>query len=192
MSGLILLFERPVQVGDTVQLADVWGSIRNIGIRASVIRSFDGADVILPNASLISGQVTNWTYADKLRRMEIDVGVEYGTPARRVIDLLVEVAKANPKVLADPEPRAFFTAFGDSSLDFKLRAWVDNFDDGYPTRSDLSVAVQEALDQAGIGVPFPQRDLHLVSASPKAAASLDSERPSSPRPGTTPGSDGES
>jgi len=181
VSGLILLFERPVQVGDAVQLSGVWGSIRSIGIRASVIRRFDGADVIVPNEALITGEVTNWTYADKRRRMEIDVGVEYGTPARRVIDLLVEVAKAHPKVIADPEPRAYFTDFGDSSLDFKLRFWVEDFNDGYSTKSDVSVAVQEALDEAGIGVPFPQRDLHLVSVSPTAATELTSQTSPSPR-----------
>jgi small-conductance mechanosensitive channel len=188
VSGLILLFERPVQVGDAVQLSDVWGSIRSIGIRASVIRRFDGADVIVPNQALITGEVTNWTYADRRRRMEIDVGVEYGTPARRVIDLLVEVAKAHPKVIADPEPRAYFTDFGDSSLDFKLRVWVEDFNDGYSTRSDIAVAVQEALDEAGIGVPFPQRDLHLVSVSQTAAAGLRSDASQSLGPGTTSGS----
>jgi potassium efflux system protein len=188
VSGLILLFERPIQVGDAVQLTGVWGSIRSIGIRASVIRRFDGADVIVPNEALISGQVTNWTYADKRRRMELDVGVAYGTPARRVIELLLEVARSNPKVIADPAPRAYFTSFGDSSLDFKLRVWVDDFDDGYSTRSDIAVAVQEALDQAGIGVPFPQRDLHLVSVSPTAAANLRSDASRSPGSGATPGS----
>jgi small-conductance mechanosensitive channel len=188
VSGLILLFERPIQVGDAVQLTGVWGSIRSIGIRASVIRRFDGADVIVPNEALITGEVTNWTYADKRRRMEIGVGVEYGTPARRVIDLLLEVAKANPKVLSDPEPRAYFTDFGDSSLNFKLRVWVENFGDGYSTRSDLAVAIQEALDEAGIGVPFPQRDLHLVSVSPTAAADLRRDASQSPGPDTTPGS----
>jgi potassium efflux system protein len=187
VSGLILLFERPIQVGDAVQLTGVWGSIRSIGIRASVIRRFDGADVIVPNEALITGEVTNWTYADRRRRVEIDVGVEYGTPARRVIDLLVEVAKANPKVISDPEPRAYFTDFGDSSLDFKLRAWVENFDDGYSTRSDIAVAVQEALDAAGIGVPFPQRDLHLVSVSPTATVDLRSAASQSPGPDTTSG-----
>jgi len=184
VSGLILLFERPIQVGDAVQLTGVWGNIRSIGIRASVIRRFDGADVIVPNEALITGEVTNWTYADKRRRMEIDVGVEYGTPARRVIDLLVEVAKANPKVIAEPEPRAYFTDFGDSSLDFKLRVWVEDFSDGYSTKSDIAVAVQEALEQAGIGVPFPQRDLHLVSVSPTAAAELERGTTLSPPGGT--------
>ncbi len=192
VSGLILLFERPIQVGDAVQLPDVWGAIKRIGIRASVIRTFDGADVIVPNGMLISDKVTNWTYADTSRRIEIDVGVEYGTPARRVIDLLVAVAKANPNVSSDPEPRAYFIDFGDSSLDFKLRVWIGHFNDGYSTRSDLAVAIQEALEEAGIGVPFPQRDLHLVSVSPDAAADLGSERSPSPRPGTTSGSEGES
>jgi potassium efflux system protein len=192
VSGLILLFERPIQVGDAIQLSGMWGSIRSIGIRASVIRRFDGADVIVPNETLITGEVTNWTYADKRRRMEIDVGVDYGTPAQRVIDLLVEVAKANPKVIADPEPRAYFTDFGDSSLDFKLRVWVEDFSDGYSTKSDLSVAVQEALAQAGIGVPFPQRDLHVVSVSPGAATELARHSSPSPPPGKPPGSNDES
>ncbi len=189
VSGLILLFERPIQVGDAVQLSGAWGSIRSIGIRASVIRRFDGADVIVPNEALVTGEVTNWTYADKRRRMEIDVGVDYGTPAQRVIDLLVEVAKANPKVIADPEPRAYFTEFGDSALNFKLRFWVGDFDDGYSTKSDVSVAVQGALAQADIGVPFPQRDLHLVSVSPGVSTELTSPSSPSPRPGTNSGPD---
>lgn len=187
VSGLILLFERPIQVGDTVQLPDVWGSMKRIGIRASVIRTFEGADVIVPNGMLVSDKVTNWTYADTSRRLEVDVGVNYGTPARRVIELLVAVAKANPNISSDPEPCAFFMNFGESSLDFKLRAWVGHFDDGVPTRSDLAVAIQEALDEAGIGVPFPQRDLHLVSVSANAAAELVSGTPSASRPAKTSG-----
>jgi potassium-dependent mechanosensitive channel len=190
VSGLILLFERPIQVGDTVQLPNVWGAMKRIGIRASVIRTFDGADVIVPNGMLISDMVTNWTYADTNRRIEVDVGVEYGTPAQRVIDLLVAVAKANPRISTHPEPRAFFLSFGDSSLDFKLRAWIANFDDGYSTKSDLAVAVQEALDEAGIGVPFPQRDLHLVSVSPEAAAELERGTTLSPQGGAVSDSHG--
>lgn len=169
VSGLILLFERPIQVGDTIQLPDAWGDVKRIGIRASVIRTFDGAEIIVPNGMLISDKVTNWTLSDRRRRIDVDVGVEYGTPAQRVIDLLAEVAKANPDVVADPEPRAYFVNFGDSALEFRLRAWV-NFDDGYLIRSALGVAVQEALDQAGIGVPFPQRDVHVIEASGQADA----------------------
>jgi potassium efflux system protein len=173
VSGLILLFERPLQVGDAVQLANgLWGEIGHIGIRASVIRTFDGAEVIVPNGSLISEQVTNWTLSDHRRRIELNVGVEYGTPAQRVIDLLLEVAHAHPEVLDDPESAALFMGFGDSSLDFLLRVWIGNFGGGFTVRSELSVAIQAALADAGIGVPFPQRDLHLKTVSDGVAGRL--------------------
>jgi small-conductance mechanosensitive channel len=179
VSGLILLFERPIGVGDIIEMPDMWGRVKNIGIRASVIRKFDGSEVIVPNAMLVSDKVTNWTLSDNCRRMDFDVGVEYGTPAQSVIDLLLGVAKANPKVLRDPLPQAFFVNFGDSALEFRLRAWV-YFDDGLTIRSELAVAIQEDLKQAGIGVPFPQRDLHLVSVSPNAVSDLGTAtRPSS-------------
>ena len=189
VSGLILLFERPIQVGDTVQLTDVGGAIKRIGIRASVIRTFDGAEVIVPNGLLISDKVTNWTLSDRRRRIEVEVGVDYGTPAQRVIDLLVGVAMANPKVINEPEPRAYFVNFGDSALEFKLWAWSEFTDAGYSIRSELAVAVQKALENAGIDVPFPQRDLHLVSVSPNAAPDLGTATQPSPRPNPTSGSD---
>jgi small-conductance mechanosensitive channel len=190
VSGLILLFERPIGVGDIVEMPDIWGEVKRIGIRASVIRKFDGAEVIVPNAMLISEKVTNWTLSDNCRRMEFDVGVEYGTPAQNVIDLLLGVAKANPKVLSTPPSRAFFVNFGDSALEFKLQAWVI-FDEGLSTRSALAVAIQEALKQAGIGVPFPQRDLHLVSVNQNAASNLGTTtRPSSPPTSTSGHDDG--
>ncbi|MBW2269326.1 MAG: mechanosensitive ion channel [Deltaproteobacteria bacterium] len=171
VSGLILLFERPLHVGDTVQIEsqNLWGEIRRIGIRASVIRTWEGAEVIVPNGQLISDAVTNWTLSDRRRRVEVDVGVEYGTDAQRVLDLLVEVAREHSGVLADPKPMALFLGFGDSSLDFRLRAWIDEFDQGFAVRSALAVAIQRALADADISVPFPQRDLHLRTVSPDAA-----------------------
>ncbi len=185
VSGLILLFERPIQIGDSVELSDTWGEMKRIGIRASVIRTFDGAEVIVPNGMLISEKVTNWTLSDKRSRIELNVGVAYGTPAQRVIDLLLEVAKANPNVAPDPEPGAYFVNFGDSALEFKLRVWIKDFDVRFATSSELAVAIQAALEQAGIGVPFPQRDLHLVSVSPDAASDLGAATRPSPRPGPT-------
>ena len=181
VSGLILLFERPIDVGDTIEFSDTSGTMKRIGIRASVIRTFDGAEVIVPNGMLISDKVTNWTLSDRRRRIDLDVGVEYGTPAQRVIDLLVGVAKANPKVIPDPEPRAFFENFGDSSLDFKLRAWfdADSSTTTHTIRSEIAVAVQQALDDAGIGVPFPQRDLRLISVPPNAGQPLGAAKPQS-------------
>tara|TARA_Y100001936_G_scaffold164019_1_gene160239 strand:+ start:1508 stop:4015 length:2508 start_codon:yes stop_codon:yes gene_type:complete len=163
VSGLILLFERPIGVGDIIELPEIWGEMKKIGIRASVIRKFDGSEVIVPNSMLVSDKVVNWTLTDRVRRLELDIGVEYGTPAQKVIDLLAEVAKSNRRVFPNPEPRAFFVNFGDSALEFRLWTWVDvNY--GYSIHSELAVAIQEALKQAGIGVPFPQRDLHIVSA----------------------------
>lgn len=164
ISGLILLFERPIKVGDLVSLDQLLGTVSRIGIRSSRIRSFDGADVIVPNADLISNRVTNWTLADKRRRLSVDVGVTYGTPAREVIELLEEVARAHPEILAEPAPNALFMGFGDSSLDFELRAWTESVDALTIVRSDLAVGIQEALATAGIEVPFPQRDVYLKEA----------------------------
>lgn len=181
VSGLIMLFERPIDVGDTIELSGTSGTMKRIGIRASVIHTFDGAEVIVPNGMLISDKVVNWTLSDRRRRIDLDVGVEYGTPAQRVIDLLVGVAKANPKVLSDPAPCAYFVNFGESSLDFKLRVWfaADSSTNTYTIHSEIAVAVQQALDEAGIGVPFPQSDLHLISVPPNAAPNLISAKPQS-------------
>jgi potassium efflux system protein len=174
VSGLILLFERPLQVGDVVQLhsQELWGEIRRIGIRASVLHTWEGAEVIVPNAQLISESVTNWTLSDRRRRVEVDVGVEYGTEAQRVIDLLIEVAAANPNILTDPQPSALFLGFGDSSLNFRLRTWIREFNEGLTVRSDLAVAIQTALAEANISVPFPQRDLHLRSVTSGVASEI--------------------
>ena len=178
VSGLILLFERPLSVGDAVELhgQNQWGEIRRIGIRASVIHTWDGAEVIVPNGQLISEAVTNWTLSDRRRRVEVEVGVAYGTDAQRVLDLLLEVARGHSRVLTNPEPAALFLGFGDSSLDFRLRVWIDEFGEGFAVRSDLAVAIQRALADAGIAVPFPQRDLHVRSLSPEAAAEIDRSR----------------
>ena len=188
VSGLILLFERPIGVGDVVELPDIWGEIKRIGMRASVIRKFDGSEVIVPNSMLISDKVLNWTLSDRLRRIEINIGVEYGTPAKQVIDLLVKVANSNPKVLTNPAPDAYFLNFGDSALEFILRAWVD-FDNGYLIKSELATAVQEAIKKAGINVPFPQRDLHLVSMNKNEISDLDAGSLLSPHPTPGPGTD---
>jgi small-conductance mechanosensitive channel len=166
VSGLILLFERPVQVGDTVQIGEVLGEVRRIGIRASTVRTFEGAEVILPNSELISQAVTNWTLSDRLRRIDVNVGVAYGTDPEVVLKLLADVALGREKILETPTPAALFVGFGESSLDFQLRAWTDRFDEWLRIRSDLAVAVHQALHEAGIALPFPQRDVHLSPLVP--------------------------
>jgi potassium-dependent mechanosensitive channel len=172
VSGLILAFERPVQAGDTVQLATMFGRISRIGVRSSTVRTFDGAEVIVPNATLISNEVTNWTLSDQRRRMEILVGVAYGTPPRKVMELLVRVASANESVLQTPPPVALFLGFGESSLDFSLRAWTDEFDSFLNIKSDVTVAIHDALHAAGMEIPYPQRDLHLRSVDSAAVARI--------------------
>jgi potassium efflux system protein len=163
VSGLILLFERPVQVGDAIEVGTLLGEVTDIGIRASTIRTFQGAEVVVPNGDLISKEVVNWTLSDRQRRVEIQVGVAYGTDPEQVIGILLETAKAHPNVEEEPEPNVIFTGFGDSSLDFQLRCWVERFELGMKVASELRVAVNRALVDAGITIPFPQRDVNIRS-----------------------------
>jgi small-conductance mechanosensitive channel len=169
VSGLILLFERPIQVGDSVQLGTLTGEVRRIGIRSSTVRTFEGAEVIVPNASLVSDQVTNWTLSDRMRRIDVDVGVSYDADPHQVVTLLAEVARANPGVLPEPEPLVLFLGFGDNALNFQVRAWTARFEEWVRTRSELGLAIHAALKDAGIAIPFPQRELHIVHDAPGEA-----------------------
>ncbi len=164
VSGLILLVERPVQVGDLVQLGDVIGEVRRIGLRSSVIHTNEGSEMIVPNAHLITERVVNWTLSDRKRRLDLPVGVAYGTDPEEVLRLLLDVARRHGQVLSDPAPQAFFTGFGDSALTFELRAWTTNLEGRFEVRSDLAIGVNRALADAGIRIPFPQRDLHVHAA----------------------------
>lgn len=165
VSGLILLYERPIQTGDTIELGTLTGHVERIGVRSSTVRTFEGAEVIVPNATLISNEVTNWTLSDRLRRVDVPVGVAYGTDPRRVIALLEEVAGKQKGVLAYPAPLVLFQGFGDSSLNFSVRVWTPNFDEWLRLRSELHVAILEALAGAGIEIPFPQRVVHMQGGS---------------------------
>jgi potassium efflux system protein len=173
IAGLILAFERPISIGDIIQIADMMGEVKQIGIRASIIRTFDGAEVIVPNGELISREVTNWTRSDRLRRIEVRVGVTYGTDPTQVLQLLLQAASTHPEVASMPQPDARFVGFGDSSLDFSLRFWGD-FSRWTLIQSSVAVAIHDALKAAGIAIPFPQRDLHLVSANPEVVRRLGS------------------
>jgi potassium-dependent mechanosensitive channel len=162
VSGLILLFERPIHVGDTVQVANFQGRVRHIGIRASVVRTAQGAEIIVPNAQLITQDVTNWTLSDRLRRIDLPVAVIAGTAPKRVIELIEAVARAHPQVLQDPAPRCLFLNYADTAINFELRAWTDFANSGQ-VHSDLTVAIYEAVNAAGMSFPFPQREVRLLS-----------------------------
>jgi small-conductance mechanosensitive channel len=168
VSGLILLFERPIHVGDTVDVGGLVGMVRRIGARSSTILTFQGAEVIVPNSNLIANQVINWTLSSQWRRVDVPVGVAYGTDPERVIKLLVGVAESYPGVLLERPPMAFFMGFGESSLRFELRFWSAQQDTWFQLQSDVTVAVAKALDEAGIEIPFPQRDLHIRSIAAPA------------------------
>ena len=168
--GLIVLFERPVRVGDSVQVGDVWGDVRRIGIRATTLRTYEGAEVLIPNSMLVSERVTNWTLSDRARRADVRVGVAYGTAPERVLELLREVARAAQHAATSPAPLAIFVGFGDSALNFELRVWTDRSENWLQLRSDLSVAVYAALREAGIEIPFPQREVRLRDTGTQGGA----------------------
>lgn len=175
-SGLILLFERPIQIGDMIEVGELRGEVRRIGARSSTVRTFDGAEVIVPNANLISEPVVNWTLSDRRRRLDLEVGVAYGTDPEIVLDLLRGVAEANSSVLDTPAPEALFLGFGDSSLNFRLRVWIPRFEESYTIRSEMGVAINAALRNAAISIPFPQRDLHVRSVESDVIRSLDGQK----------------
>jgi small-conductance mechanosensitive channel len=165
ISGLILIFERPIHVGDTIQVGTLTGVVRHIGIRASNVRTYSGSEVIVPNGNLLAGELINWTLSDQIRRVELPVGVAYGTDPNAVLELLIRVAGDHDGVLNNPEPSALFKGFGDSSLDFELRFWAAS-DNWWVVQSGVAVAVCNALGEAGMEIPFPQRDLHVRSVDP--------------------------
>lgn len=172
VSGLILLFERPIHVGDTVDVGGLVGIVRRIGARSSTVVTFQGAEVIVPNSNLLSNQVINWTLSSQWRRVDVPVRVAYGTDPERVIKLLVSVAESYPGVLLERPPMAFFMGFGESSLNFELRFWSAWQDTWFQLQSDVTVAVAKALREAGIEIPFPQRDLHFRSIETPVAEGL--------------------
>jgi len=165
ISGLILIVERPILAGDSVQIDALYGEVKRIGLRSSTVRTWEGAEVIVPNANLISNEVINWTLSDRQRRLDVHVGVEYGSDPEEVVQLLVTTA-ANFKGLMElPEPTALFLEFGDFTLDFQLRAWTSQTS-FLKQKSELSMAVNKALNDAGIKIPVPQRDLRVTIANP--------------------------
>jgi potassium-dependent mechanosensitive channel len=152
VSGLILLFERPIQIGDAIEVDGVSGTVYRIGIRASVVRTFEGADVTIPNGNLLSQRLVNWTMSDRHRRIEITFSVPYGTDPDAVFDALGEAAAENAHILAEPAPQPLFTGFNEKLLDFSLRAWVADNDQWVRARSDLVRSVQRRLSKRGIEV----------------------------------------
>ncbi len=167
-SGLIMLVERPIRVGDTVQVGETTGRVEDIRMRGTVIRTYENTSVTIPNRQMLGERVTNLSYGMGHTRLKIEVGVDYGEDPRRVRDLLLEVATQHSDVLADPEPTVWFMNFGASSIDFTLLCYTPRLTSRFAVASDLRYAIFETLRRHGISIPFPQLDLHVKEAPERA------------------------
>lgn len=166
ISGIILLFERPIKIGDRITVGDTHGDVKEIKIRSTTIITPDNIAIIVPNSDFISGRVTNWSYGDPRVRLHLPVGVAYRSDVDQVKQLLLEAARSHPQVLPHPEPDVRFTAFGDSALQFDLLFWVGEAKGGVRVLSDLRYQLHQRFKENGIEIPFPQREIHLKTSEP--------------------------
>ncbi|MFE8035484.1 mechanosensitive ion channel domain-containing protein [Thiohalocapsa marina] len=166
ISGLIILFERPVRVGDIVTIGDTSGVVTKIEIRATTIRNWDKQELLVPNKEFITGRLLNWTLTDQTNRVTITVGVEYGSDVAAALGLLAEAARENARVMTDPAPMVTMEGFGDNALTLVLRCYLENLDYRLTVTSELHQAIDSKFRAAGIGIAYPQRDIHLRSAEP--------------------------
>ncbi|HNX74747.1 MAG TPA: mechanosensitive ion channel [Candidatus Rifleibacterium sp.] len=171
-SGIIMLFERSIKVGDIVQIKGEWGTIKNLGLRATVVETFDRSEMIVPNSDLVSSTVINWTLSDRQTRLIIQIGVAYGSDVQKVTQILLRIAQENPFVMKFPEPAVYFMNFGSSSLDFELRAWVADIDVRLKVKNEINYEIERLFRENSIEIPFPQHDLHIRSIDGKAEATL--------------------
>lgn len=163
VSGVVLMFERPIQPGDVIETAGISGRVRQISLRATILRTFDGADIVVPNGSLLSSNLTNWTMFDNSRRIEVPVGVAYESNPAKVVELLISAARDTSGVAPQPEPVALLTGYGDSSLDFVTRVWTNDGSSWMSVRAELIARILANLQEAGISIPYQQVDLNLRS-----------------------------
>jgi small-conductance mechanosensitive channel len=162
VSGIILLFERPIQVGDAVEVQGIWGTVKKINVRATVVQTFDNASLIIPNSEFISSQVTNWSFKERSLRRRVSVGVAYGSDVELVRQTLLEIPNHTKNVLKKPKPDVIFDDHGDSALIFTLRYWT-TVDYYYSTSTDIRFAIDRLFRERNIEIAFPQRDIHIRS-----------------------------
>ncbi|MCA8920467.1 MAG: mechanosensitive ion channel [Planctomycetes bacterium] len=181
VSGLILFIERPIRIGDTVTVGAITGVVSRIKIRATTVTDYTNKELVIPNREFVTGQVVNWSLTNSSLKLILPVGVAYGSNTRLARATLIEVAKAHPRVLQEPAPRALFLGFGDSSLSLELHATIRQPDERWLVRDELHEAIDDAFRKAGVEIAFPQRDLHLRSApSLEAALRANAAPPAAP------------
>ncbi|MGB5733680.1 MAG: mechanosensitive ion channel domain-containing protein [Thiohalocapsa sp.] len=177
ISGLIILFERPVRVGDIVTIGETTGVVTRIEIRATTIRNWDKQELLVPNKEFITGRLLNWTLTDQVNRVVITVGAEYGCDTRMALQLLRDAAAENPRVLTDPAPLVNFEGFDDNSLRLVLRCYLDSLEYRLAVTGELHQAIDDKFRAAGIGIAFPQRDIHLRTSEPLEVRLRRTDRP---------------
>ena len=168
ISGVMILVERKIQIGDIVDVDGILGTVTEIDIRSSTVRGFDGVETMIPNSTFLENKVTNWTYTNLKIRRSVRVGVAYGSPTREVIQLLLDCAQRHGQVLDDPKPYVWLEDFGDNSLVFGLYFWLEMGPkvSSMQMMSDLRLMMIDALGKAGIAIPFSQQDIHYIPIQP--------------------------
>jgi len=161
VSGIILLFERPINVGDYIDVGETSGRVISINMRSTTVVTLDNITLIVPNSQFIENTITNWSVEDPKIRAIISIGVAYGSDTELVTDILLKIAESHPKILSDPKSSVLFKEFGDSSLNFDLRVWILNAIERFDIISDLNYAIDAAFRENNINIPFPQRDVHF-------------------------------
>ena len=168
VAGLILMFERPLQRGDTVEVAGMLGQVREIGLRATTVTTFEGADVVVPNGMLLADKMVNWTLNGTRRRFDLNISTAYSADPQRTMDLLVEIARSCTQVASTPAPACIMTGLAPGELQFNIRAWTKDFGDWVAARTELAMKIRNGLAEAGIEVPRPQREVVLRTLPPEA------------------------
>lgn len=178
LSGLVLIFERPIQVGDFVEVDDLMGTVERISVRSTEIHTLDDVSIILPNSRFLEGNVINWNHTNSVSRLRIPVGVAYGSDTEAVRQVLLNATKGHPDIVSTPAPKVFFSEFGESSLNFNLLVWVREPRKQFQVKSDLYFKIEALMRDRKIQLPFPQRDIHVrsgdlpITLSPELVASL--------------------
>ncbi len=167
VSGVILAFEKPIEVGDVIEMGTRSGVVKEIGIRSSKISAYDGSEVIVPNGDLISQQLINWTLSNRTRRIELIIGVDYGSDVKAVTEILKQAVLGREGIMDNPEPVVFLFQFGDNSINFRIFFWLTDLALGGQLQHDVLSTIYENLQKAGVGIPYPQRDLHIKSIDPE-------------------------
>ena len=181
VSGLLLIFSRSMQVGDVVEVGGTVGRVRKISVRATIVETYDNAIIYVPNAEFVSSRLINWTRNSRSVRLQVDVGVAYGTSTELVMSIMRDIAKGHPSILKYPEPVVLFSAFGDSTLNFALRFWVQDYDVGVSTSSDIRLSMEREFRAHNIEVAFPQLDVHVKQMPPRAMTPRDLPPRQNPR-----------